>query len=137
MKTKPQRDRFSSHSTPPTRRKETPRTEEAGTESSHPPLETRPLVVNLGILRAGATGRRRFNVTNLNPVEVNVTSSGAGGSLPFASLRLVGVGPLSRAPQALFEIGKHIQVKGHRPRVALLCVCLVSASAAAVFGGAG
>ncbi|CAM9591249.1 unnamed protein product, partial [Laminaria digitata] len=92
-------------------RTETPPSEEAGTEPDHPPLETRPLVVNLGILRAGATGRRRFNVTNLNPVEVNVTSSGAAGSLPFASLRLVGVGPLSRAPQALFEIGKHIEAR--------------------------
>ena len=49
-------------------------------------------------------------------MEVNVTSSGAGGSLPFASLRLVGVGPLPRAPQALFEIGKHIQVR-HRQHV--------------------
>lgn len=78
--------------------------------SASAPPEPRPLVVDLGIIRAGATGRRRFNVTNLNPVEVNVTNTGGGGELPFASLRLVGVGPLPRAPQALSEIGRHIQV---------------------------
>lgn len=49
-------------------------------------------------------------MSNLNPVEVNVTSAGGGGTLPFASLRLVEVGPLARAPQALSEIGRHIQV---------------------------
>ena len=119
----PRQNRFSSH---PTRRKDTPPTEKAGAQADHSPLETRPLVVNLGTLRAGATGRRRFNVTNLNPVEVNVVSSGGGGSLPFASLRLVGVGPLSRAPQALVEIGKHIQVTGDCVFVrvcAFACVC--------------
>lgn len=74
------------------------------------PPEARPLVVHLGVVRAGTTARRRFNVTNLNPVEVNVTSVERGGALPFASLRLVGEGPLARAPQALAEIGRHIQV---------------------------
>lgn len=76
--------------------------------------QTRPFVVDLGIVRAGATARRRFNITNLNPVEVNVTNGvggSGGGALPFASLVLVDIGPLPRAPQALSEIGRHLQVR--------------------------
>ncbi|CAM9190743.1 unnamed protein product, partial [Sphacelaria rigidula] len=81
----------------------------------------RPIIVDLGVIRTGATARRRFNVTNLNPVEVNVTNvvmnggRSVGGSSPVvASLVLVAVGPLPRAPQALTEIGRHLQSRSFR-----------------------
>lgn len=75
------------------------------------PFETRPLIMDLGVVRAGTTERRRFNITNLNPVVLNLTSPGGSGALPFASLTLLGISPLALAPQTLLDIGKHVEVR--------------------------
>lgn len=48
-----------------------------------------------------------MNVTN---VVMNGGRSVGGSSPAVASLVLVAVGPLPRAPQALTEIGRHLQV---------------------------
>ncbi|CAN0479207.1 unnamed protein product, partial [Ascophyllum nodosum] len=69
---------------------------EQGTKTEYSPTCTPPLVVHLGIVRAGTTARRRSNVTNLDPVEVNITTNELGGGVEgvrFTSLRLLGTGP--------------------------------------------
>lgn len=89
------------------------------------PLAPSSLVLDLGILRAGSTGRRRFNVTNLNPVALDLASPVGGGTLPFASLTLLGTAPLSTAPQTLLEIGSHMKVMWEAVMDPMLCVgCL-------------
>ncbi|CAN0343116.1 unnamed protein product, partial [Ascophyllum nodosum] len=69
---------------------------EQGTKTESSPTCTPPLVVHLGIVCAGTTARRRSNVTNLDPVEVNITTNELGGGVEgvrFRSLRLLGTGP--------------------------------------------
>lgn len=83
----------------------------AGMKMQSFPSLTRPLTVHLGVVRAGTTVRRRFNVTNLNPVEVDVSSNSfEQDESSFAQMRFVGVAPLESAPRSLLEIGKHVQV---------------------------
>lgn len=81
------------------------------------PSLTRPLTVHLGGVRAGTTVRRRFNVTNLNPVEVDISSNSFGqDESSFARMRFVGAEPLESALRSLLEIGKHVQVGASNSR---------------------
>lgn len=52
-------------------------------------------------------------MTNLNPVEVDVSSNSFGqDESSFARMRFVGAEPLESALRSLLEIGKHVQVGG-------------------------